>query len=327
MSTAYPKLDASNLFVTPPGGLHIEPPVKCVALLPRHRGPELALVILGSSLLVSVARAADTDDKSQYTLFHPTPKELMREMNTDRPDKTESPYTVDAGHFQFEMDLVNYSYDREHSGGVTTSVDALAIAPINLKVGLCNRTDVQLVLETWNYVKTTTSGPGPTSHQHQRGFGDITARLKHNFWGNDGAKSAFAAMPFLKLPTSQDDLGNNSVEGGIIFPLAVALPASFNMGMMTEFDFNRDSTGDGHHTEFVNTVTFSHDRLLIRNLGGYLEFYSLVSAERGADWIGTVDVGLTYALSENVRLDAGVNFGVTKSADDVNPFIGLSWRF
>jgi hypothetical protein len=32
-------------------------------------------------------------------------------MSTDRPDKTESAYTVDAGHFQFEADLVSFGID------------------------------------------------------------------------------------------------------------------------------------------------------------------------------------------------------------------------
>ena len=31
-------------------------------------------------------------------------------------------------------------------------------------------------------------------------------------------------MPFIKSPTNQDGLGNTSVEGGVIFPLAVELP-------------------------------------------------------------------------------------------------------
>ena len=38
----------------------------------------------------------------------------MREMSTDRPDKTESPYTVDAGHFQIEWDLFNFERDIYH---------------------------------------------------------------------------------------------------------------------------------------------------------------------------------------------------------------------
>jgi Putative MetA-pathway of phenol degradation len=299
--------------------------MKHVALLTRARVSTLALLALATLAVVRFADGAQAGDKSQYTLFNPTPKELMREMTTDRPDKTESPYTVDAGHFQFEMDLVNYTFDRERAGGVDTRVDAFAIAPINLKVGLCNQADLQVVVETWNYVRTETSGAGATLHQ--RGFGDVTTRLKYNFWGNDGGKTAFAAMPFVKLPTNQDELGNNSVEGGLILPLAVGLPLDFGMGLMTEFDFNRDATGGGRHTEFVNSVTFSHERLLVRDLGGYVEFFSLVSAESGSRWIGSVDLGLTYGLSENVRLDAGVNIGVTKAADDLNPFVGLSWRF
>ena len=299
--------------------------MKHFALWTRANTCALALVVLSALAVVLSADGADASDKSQYTLFNPTPKDLMREMSTDRPDKTESPYTVDAGHFQFEMDLVSYAYDHEHEGGVTARVDAWAIAPINLKVGLCNRVDLQVVVETWNDVQTKTSGAGATLHQ--RGFGDVTTRLKYNFWGNDGGKTAFAAMPFVKLPTNQDELGNNSVEGGIILPLTVELPLDFGMGLMTEYDFNRDTTGSGRHTEFINSITFSHDRLLVKDLGGYVEFFSLVSAERGSRWIGTVDLGLTYGLSENVRLDAGVNIGVTKAADDVNPFVGLSWRF
>lgn len=297
--------------------------MKHIAVSTRAQVSVRAMVALAVLVMIPPADGADPSDKSQYTLFNPTPKELMREMSTDRPDKTESAYTVDAGHFQFEMDLVSYTYDSERAAGVETRVDAFAIAPINLKVGLCNQVDLQVVVETWNYARTKMSGAGATVHQ--RGFGDITTRLKYNFWGNDGGKTAFAAMPFLKLPTNQDDLGNNSVEGGLILPLAVELPHGFGMGVMTEFDFNRDATGDGYHTEFINTITFSHD--IVGNLGGYVEFFSLVSAEEDSDWVGTVDLGLTYGLTENVQLDAGVNIGVTKAADDLNPFVGLSWRF
>ncbi|HTH45986.1 MAG TPA: hypothetical protein VMB21_00610 [Candidatus Limnocylindria bacterium] len=54
------------------------------------------------------------------------------------------------------------------------------------------------------------------------------------------------------------------------------------------------------------SVTFSHD-LLGR--------------------LGTVDLGLTYGLTDNLQPDAGVNIGVTDSADDLVPFVGLSCRF
>lgn len=265
--------------------------------------------------------AAPAIDKSQFHLFNPTPSKYLREMSTDRPDKTESAYTVDAGHFQFEMDLVTYARDEERSGGTTTKVDAWAVAPINLKVGLCNRVDLQLVLETYVDVRVRSGGVTRT----MRGYGDTTVRLKYNLWGNDGGPTAMAAMSYVKLPTNQDDLGNDSVEGGLILPLAASLPGGFGMGLMTQFDAVRDSDDRGYHAEFINTITLGHD--IVGKLGGYVEFFSAVSAERGSSWIGTLDFGLTYGFTDNIQLDAGVNIGVTKSAADVNPFVGLSWRF
>jgi hypothetical protein len=68
-------------------------------------------------VVLSSAAASEPVDKSGYHLFHPTPRDLMRPLSTDRPDQTESPYTVDAGHFQIEMDLANGTLDRDKSNG------------------------------------------------------------------------------------------------------------------------------------------------------------------------------------------------------------------
>jgi len=132
-------------------------------------------------------------------------------------------------------------------------------------------------------------------------------------------------MSFVKAPTSQNDLGNQAVEGGIIFPFTAELPHGWDMGMMTEYDFMEDADGSRHHPEFINSITFGHN--IIGKLGGYAEFFSLVSTDHRADWIGTVDLGLSYGLRDNVQIDAGVNLGITGAADDINPFVGLSIRF
>lgn len=276
--------------------------------------------LLSFALVSSRVFAVEPEaDKSQYNIWNPTPRELMREMSTDRPDKTESAYTVDAGHFQVEADLVSYSRDRHNDS--KDRVEGWSFFNANLKVGLCNNSDLQFVVPTYSSIRTRSAG----TTEKNSGFGDLVTRLKINFWGNDGGTTAFAAMPFVKFPTAQDDLGNGAFEGGIIFPLAVALPHDWGMGVMTQFDFAEDGDGSGYHPEFINTITFSHD--IVGNLAGYVEFFSLVSTDHDSDWIGTFDLGLTYALTDNIQLDGGVNLGVTRSADDVNPFLGVSWRF
>ncbi|MEH2266569.1 hypothetical protein [Nostoc sp.] len=73
-------------------------------------------------------------DKSQYNLFNPTPRELWREFSTDRPDKTETPFTVDAGRFTMEADLFIYTRDVNNKEGDDVKTFNYFIP--NFKVGL-----------------------------------------------------------------------------------------------------------------------------------------------------------------------------------------------
>ena len=277
-----------------------------------------ALVLVAPAALIGEPEPSSSD-KSGYHLFHPTPRALMREMSTDRPDQTESPYTVDAGHFQLEMDFVTFTYDHHSTDGVRT--ESWNVVPVNLKVGLCNHVDLQMIFD--NYVNLQTTDSANKVNERASGFGDITTRLKINLWGNDAGRTAFALMPFVKLPLPESNLRNGEIEGGVILPLAAELPGGWGMGVMTEFDFVSDA--DDYETEWVNSITFSHD--LTDRLGGYLEFFSVAGTAPGFQWQGQVDVGFTYSVTADIQFDLGCNFGVTRSAPDYNPFAGLSVRF
>jgi hypothetical protein len=256
-------------------------------------------------------------DKSAYTLFNPTPRQYLRDLSTDRPDVTESAYTVDAGHVQIEIDFINYTRDRSAGAEVT----AWNTAPINFKIGLLNYMDLQVVFDSYIHEKTRGAGKSTTT----TGVGDLTFRLKMNLWGNDGGQTALALMPFLKLPTHSRGLGNDSGEGGLIIPFAVSLPGDWGMGLMTEVDVLRNEADSGYHVDWVNSITFSHD--LVGDLGGYVEFVSVLSAESGSRWQATFNMGLTYALTADIQLDGGCNIGVTDAAEDLHPFVGASFRF
>jgi len=78
-------------------------------MIARKTSILLLVALCWSNAAISALAGETKVDKSQFHLFHPTPDALMREMATDRPDKTESAYTVDAGHFQVEMDLLSYT--------------------------------------------------------------------------------------------------------------------------------------------------------------------------------------------------------------------------
>ena len=136
--------------------------------------------LLATLAIPSAAIAADVaKDKSGYTLFNPTPKDQMREMSTDRPDTTESPYSVDAGHFQVEVEAL--SYGRSKRDGVTTKTIS---SSANVKAGICNRSDLQVVVEYFRSVDASGNG----TNFDETGIGDMDIRYKYNLWGNDGGR-------------------------------------------------------------------------------------------------------------------------------------------
>ncbi|HVU28399.1 MAG TPA: transporter [Verrucomicrobiae bacterium] len=271
--------------------------------------------------VISAIHAQETNpaptDKNSYNLFNPVPENLMRDLSPDRPDETESAYTVDAGHYQFEMDFFNFTYDKTDG----TTIKAWDIGDFNFKVGLLNNVDFQMAYDNYLNVETKSSS-GKTT---QSGFGDFTTRMKINLWGDDGGKTAFALLPYVKFPTSTDNLGNDAVEGGIIFPLAVSLPHDFDLSLETAAGFFQDENDNRYHEEFIASASLDHS--IIGNLSGFLEFFSNFSTERHAGWIGTVDTGLEYLITKNIQLDLDCYFGVTRAAPDFNPFAGITWRF
>src|SRR5690606_21387458 len=126
------------------------------------------------------ATPARTADKAGYSLFEPTPRELMRDLSTDRPDQTESAYTVDAGHWQLEMDFLNHTRDHDSADGADVEVQEWSIAPLNLKLGLTNRLDIQLMFDP--QVRTRTEDRAAGTVTEASGVGDMTTRLKFSVW-------------------------------------------------------------------------------------------------------------------------------------------------
>ncbi len=277
-----------------------------------YRTFSVAATLLLVCLSVSTAEADHVSQQKRGNhLFKPTPVDQMREFATDRPDKTESAYTIDAGHFQFETDVFTYTHDVDRFGNATEST---VFNFVNAKVGLLNDLDVHVIVQSFT---ATSIKPHGMARQNVRGFGDITLRLKYNIIGNDAGIFALSCLPFVTIPTGVSS-ADARMEFGAAFPMAISLPKDFGLGAMVQL--TRGDTAD-----LLGTIVLGHD--LWGDFGGYVEFFGQRSFERGAPFVATVDGGITYAATPNWQLDAGVNVGVTEAADDINPFMGLSGRF
>lgn len=230
-------------------------------------------------------------------------------MSADRPDFTESPYTVDAGAFQLEMSFVDYSR--------TDDAENSALAPINFKVGLRHDMDIQFVMDPF-----VISDDGT---QKIDGVGDTQIRLKMNLWGNDSGSDAFAFMPFVQIPTSTNGIGGDEIEGGLIFPYATTLSETVGLGLMFETDFVHNETEDNYDVEYVGTGVFGFE--ITDVLGTYVEGIGILRPDADEEFTSILGVGVTYEVATDTVLDAGCNFGLEGDADDFNFFTGISIRY
>ena len=269
--------------------------------------PFLFLVAWCSSALAQQASVDPVSaDKSQYGLFNPTPNELMRELSPDRPDATESPLTVDAGHFVIEASLFDW---RKNDGS-----DTHTLLSTNLKIGLSNDTDLQIVFDTYAW-------ENPKVGNDLEGFGDVQLRLKYNLWGNDGGDSALALFPFVKIPT-RAQFSNDEWEGGLIIPYATELSGGLGLGLMAEFDLVYDAVGKDHDLEFLHSAVLGFD--LSERFGSFVEY---VGIEGDPSYRAFGAGGFTYSVHDDLVLDLGAQAGLNNASEDFGLFFGLTRRF
>jgi hypothetical protein len=241
-----------------------------------------------------------------YHVFNPTPREKMREFSIDRPDVTESPITVDAGHFQFEGDLVKWT---KESGGKAPRTISLMNGLY--KMGLSHSWDIQVGIELFNIYQD------PEGKKVDDGYGATTIRLKHNFWGNDGdKKTAFGVIPYATF-TSGNPF-DSDMNFGFGFPFSYGLSEKLDLGAQPQLDFIYN--GSEYELSYFQTVVVGGP------LAGDLDFYleGLAVFPKG-DAQFLLDGGLIYNISPNVKVDLATNVGLNQSAP-TRVYLGLSFR-
>lgn len=281
----------------------------------RERARRVALPLaVAATAFVSAAFADPGVDKSGYHLFRPVPADALRDLVGDRPDGTESPTTVDAGHFQIETSFIEWARDR--SGGATA--EEFLFGATNLRIGLLQHLELQVIFDL--YARTEAKeGRGPV--ERADGFSDVTLRPKLNLWGNDGGSTALALLPSLKIPTGTE-LSNGEAEGGLAVPFSADLGAGLDLGLMAEVQWLHDEDSGGHEAEFIHTAVIGRD--LTEVIGVYLEYIGI--AGPGA-YQPHLSSGATWSLDANTALDFGVIAGLNDHAEDIRIFSGITVRF
>ncbi|MGQ0444541.1 MAG: transporter [Beijerinckiaceae bacterium] len=286
----------------------------------------MLLAALGEAKAEPMRGETERADKSQYTLFNPTPVFLMRPFTTDRPHFTESPFSIDAGHVQIETGLFGYVLSRPDLEGTIT--EDFLVVDTNIRIGLTNSAEIDLILLPYGVVNTR---PFDQSAAFRNtGIGRAQIRAKINLWGDDTfgepGSTAVALLPFVSLPTVRTNgVSPTHVEGGLLGFFSVKLSHMFELELNDGVLYLRDDGASTHHAELLTTANFEVE--WTETIGTY---YEVVAQLGRTDPLGELvffGTGVTYKLSENFQLDGGVNIGITPAAARINPFVGISARF
>ncbi|UEG55198.1 transporter [Mucilaginibacter daejeonensis] len=277
---------------------------------------KLAIITAFLMLFADLSYAQDSTRRS-YHLFNPIPRSLEREeMETDRPNVTETPHTVDAGHIQYETDLLRHQ--RQNTG--ESRERRWLYNQGDLKFGLLKNTSLHVMFQTFNSERSIAT----QSKEVERGsgFGDITLRIKQSLLGNYEGNFSIALMPYLKLPTNRFS-DNQRYEWGGMVPMLLQLPNDWKIGMQLEGDYLKDDNEQARHGEFLQSLVISH--VLFKKLEIFGEtFYTYNFKDHHLS--NFIDAALEFEITPDVKIDAGLNYGLQRTAQK-EYFLGFAFRY
>ncbi|MCX6901966.1 MAG: transporter [Verrucomicrobia bacterium] len=284
----------------------------------------LRSVVLFPALVVIGAHAEDLTNEAEYTLLNPTPTAQLRSWHTDNAGA--SPYTIDAGHYEVNVDM-DYGYlRREGSTGASTwtgTIEKWVYGGMTLKAGLLKNLDAEVSIVPYETMTGTLDGAKPAYHARdtQSGFGDTAARLKFNVWGNDGGSTALSVSAHAKFPTAEVPLGNGLFEAGPALEFAAQMLCGFELRVDSFVELDKTH---GWNAAFENLVSVSHP--LVGKLEGFCIFDTWTFTT-SVNWQAVVVPGLNWRLKDNVELSTSVAFGLNGNGFQYMPSLGVSVRF
>ncbi len=190
------------------------------------------------AIFCAIFLANNSSFAKEYSLFNPTPDDKLRPMVTERPTNSDGANTIDPGRFQIETSLISNSRNKDCNQGNCTKTSTTSFADsTNIRLGLTQNSEIQIIATPYSYKRQQAAN---SEIDERDGFNDVTIRGKYSFLGNEGEKFGLAIIPFIKLPTNKNDLGNNDIEGGLGIPFSINFDDGFSIGGMTQFNFLKD---------------------------------------------------------------------------------------
>ncbi len=232
------------------------------------------------------------------------------EINTDRPDFTESSLVVGTGVIQLEGGFTSGS---DHADGVETN--DIRFPQMLLRIGLAKRFELRVGAD--GFVTDSVRPDGQPS-QRTSGFSAIALAGKYVLRESDDGL-ALAVIPILAIPTGSDAFGG-AVDPAVKLTWAHGLPGGFDVSG----NVNVASVSQNGHRDVARVASVSFSRDLAPKWDA---FWEIVSSFDSGHCACTFDTGVSHIVGHNFEVDVEAGWGLTSSATDWFAGFGFGVRF
>ena len=222
-------------------------------------------------------------------------------IQTDRPDQTETPFTVPKNHFQMEN---GFSFERTDN-----STKSFTNPSILFKYGISDYFEVGLITEF-----TTIS-----SDKTITGLNPVTLRIKEKISDEKGILPTTSFIGYLTIPHfATDNFKATYYAPAFKFTMQHTLSEKFSLG----YNLGAEWDGESPYPIFIYTITTDYS--ITNKFSIFSEIYGFAPEKSKADH--RIDCGLSYLIRPNVSLDFSGGIGLTDNAPKYFLSTGFSFR-
>ena len=240
------------------------------------------------------------------------------EIITDRPDETESPFSVAPGSVQIEMGWSYVNADWDGSESRTHQVPGTVV-----RIGAVRGLEARLGFAGWRHREVTSSAGTET----RSGAGPLRLGAKIQFNRGQGMTPTVGLLGALILPTAAEGLGPKRVDP--TFRVAVAHEASnvvaigYNLGLRW---LSVEAVTGETSTQLEGIYTLAFGFTLTERLGAFAEAFGALALSDDAVSVALLNTGLTFLARRNLQFDATVGIGLNSESDAWFVGAGFAWR-
>ena len=230
---------------------------------------------------------------------------------TDRPDWTESSFTVPHKTFQIESGFT-FTWDKQD--GVETR--DLGYNSTLLRYGLLSRLELRLGVA---FAGTEIENEITGEKQNMQGLVPLIVGIKWNFLHGNGPIPNMAFLANVSIPPlASNDFNDLNVMSRYLFAGSWQLSKVFSLG------FNFGSLVDWKQSDFTTLYTSSLGISIMPWLGAFVELYGFLPAGEYSDH--RFDAGLVFPVKHNLQFDISGGMGISKNSPDGFASFGFAWR-